>query len=104
MKREMNKLVRDRIPEIIRNGGSDPAFRILSDEEYRRALDEKLKEEAAEFIQAHSAEEMADLLEVVYALMAANGLSPQDIERIRREKALARGAFERRIFLESVTD
>lgn len=104
MKREMNKLVRDRIPEIIEQGGSVPAVRTLSDEEYQKALDDKLQEEMHEFLADHSAEEMADLLEVISAILQARSLCPEEVERIRREKAASRGAFARKLFLESVTD
>lgn len=104
MKREMNKLVRDRIPEIIQESGAVPVFRTLTGKEYLCALDEKLMEEAREFLSDHSEEEMADLLEVIHAIIAANGLCEESIERIRKEKAQSRGAFERRLFLESVTD
>ena len=88
MKREMNKLVRDRIPEIIQESGAVPVFRTLTGKEYLCALDEKLMEEAREFLSDHSEEEMADLLEVIHAIIAANGLCEESIERIRKEKAL----------------
>lgn len=61
----MGKLVRDRIPEIIKNDGKMPIMEILSDEEYLKELDKKLSEEVAEYQADKSIEEMADILEVV---------------------------------------
>lgn len=94
-----NKLVRDRIPEIIRTKGSECSTRILSDEEYKDALDKKLGEELAEYLGSHDPEELADLLEVIYACAALQSLSPADLERIRAEKADKRGSFADKILL-----
>lgn len=63
-----NKLVRDKIPELIRSHGEIPYIRILCDEEYTVALEQKLDEETAEFHKGKNLEELADILEVVYAL------------------------------------
>ncbi|MBQ7137660.1 MAG: nucleoside triphosphate pyrophosphohydrolase [Clostridia bacterium] len=87
-----NKLVRDRIPEIIVGSGKTCATRILPQEEYLAALDAKLTEE------------LADLLEVMMAVAEARGHSFAEVEAIRRAKAEKRGGFRERIFLESVTD
>lgn len=94
-----NKLVRDRIPEIIQSKGGSCTTRILSDEEYKHALDQKLGEELAEYLDSHSPEELADLLEVIYACAALQSLSPADLERIRTDKAAARGGFAEKIWL-----
>ena len=99
-----NKLVRDLIPEIIRDSGKNCVTRILSDEEYLAALDGKLNEELAEYQADKSMEELADLLEVMMAVAQARGHSFDEVERIRREKAEKRGGFRERIFLESVTE
>ena len=88
-----NKLVRDRIPEIIEGSGKTCVTRILPLEEYLAALDAKLTEELA-----------ADLLEVMMAVAEARGHSFAEVESIRRAKAETRGGFRERIFLESVTD
>lgn len=93
------KLVRDRIPEIITAEGSPSQVRTAGDTEYRERLKEKLREEVDEFCQSHSAEELADILEVVAAVSAAFGLPPQEIERIMEEKREQRGAFDKRIIL-----
>ena len=94
-----NKLVRDRIPEIIRAKGGACKTRILSDKEYKDALDKKLGEELAEYLDSHDPEELADLLEVIYACAALQSLSPADLERIRADKADKRGGFKDKILL-----
>ena len=94
-----NKLVRDRIPAIIKEKGGTCQTRILSDDEYKNALDTKLGEELAEYLASHDAEELADLLEVIYACAALQNLSPADLERIRAEKAAKRGGFKDKILL-----
>ena len=99
-----NKLVRDRIPEIIEGSGKTCATRILPQEEYLAALDAKLTEELAEYQADKSMEELADLLEVMMAVAEARGYSFAEVEAIRRAKAEKRGGFRERIFLESVTD
>ena len=99
-----NKLVRDRIPEIIAASSKTCRTRILSDEAYLAALDAKLSEELAEYQADKSMEELADLLEVMMAVAAARGHSFAEVEAIRREKAEKRGGFSQRIWLESVTE
>ena len=94
-----NKLVRDRIPEIIHTNGGTCKTRILSDEEYAQKLDQKLGEELAEYLDSHNPEELADLLEVMYACAALQNLSPADLEQIRAEKAAKRGGFGEKILL-----
>lgn len=96
-----NKLVRDKIPEIITANGQTPAIRILDKNEYRVELHKKLQEEVSEYLESVNAEELADILEVVYALGARLGVTSQELERLRLEKAQKRGGFEKRIFLES---
>lgn len=99
-----NKLVRDRIPEIIEASGKTCSIRILSDEEYIAALDAKLQEELNEYLSDGSMEELADLLEVMMAAAKARGHDFNEVEAIRREKADKRGGFGRRIWLGSVTE
>ena len=104
MTKHHNKLVRDKIPEIIEKAGKTPVTYILSEEEYITELDKKLGEEFAEYQADKSIEELADMLEVMYAIAEARGWSVSELEAVRREKAEKRGAFERRIFLERVND
>jgi predicted house-cleaning noncanonical NTP pyrophosphatase (MazG superfamily) len=99
------KLVRDKIPEIIRARGDWCSVRLCKDhDEYVWLLRRKLDEEVGEcHYKAHSSEEleeMADVLEVLYALAAARGWSPEDIEAARQKKSAANGGFVDRIVLE----
>ena len=96
---EYNKLVRDKIPEIVRQQGEIPYTRILDSEEYAELLEDKLDEEAAEFHRDHTPEELADILEVVFALAENMGISQGQLMDIWQEKHEARGGFSDRIFL-----
>ena len=99
-----NKLVRDRIPEIIANSGKQYKCSTLSDDEYITMLDAKLNEELAEYQESKSMEELADLLEVIRAVAKARGSSIDEVEAIRRDKAIKRGGFEQKILLIEVRD
>jgi len=94
-----NKLVRDRIPEIIEASGKSCKTRILTDGEYLEMLDKKLEEELAEYRKDKNIEELADLMEVILAAAAARGCSPEQLEAVRAEKAAARGGFREKILL-----
>lgn len=94
-----NKLVRDKIPEIIRAQGETPFTRVLEAEEYKRLLDKKLDEELAEYREAHDLEELADILEVLYALCKADGHTEAELHALRDKKRAARGGFDERIYL-----
>ena len=97
-----NKLVRDRIPEIIESSGKTCTTEILSLEKYIRMLDVKLDEELAEYRKDQNIEELADLMEVIHAATIARGYTLEDLEQIRAEKAGKRGGFEKRILLKEV--
>lgn len=97
-----NKLVRDKIPEIIEADGKTCKTRILDDEEYLAALEEKLNEEVAEYQKDKNLEEMADVLEVLQAICVAKGYSLEELEAMRAKKAEKRGGFTDKVFLESV--
>lgn len=99
-----DKLVRDKIPQIIEAGGKSCVTEILSDEEYLRRVDEKLSEELAEYYADGSIEELADLLEALYAAARARGYTLAQLETVRREKAEKRGGFEKKILLREVTE
>jgi len=98
-----HKLVRDRIPEIIEASGRTCCWRVLDAAEYQQYADAKLTEELAEYLEEGNVEELADLLEVVYAAAAARGCSPVQLDVIRQAKAAKRGAFDRRILLETIS-
>ncbi|MBB5432855.1 nucleoside triphosphate pyrophosphohydrolase [Nocardiopsis composta] len=94
------KLVRDRIPEIITADGLDPVITVAGQDEYERELRRKLTEEVSEYRSAGPAEaveELADVLEVVYALARVHGADAAELDRVRRAKAEERGAFDRRL-------
>lgn len=99
-----NKLVRDRIPEIIEKNGNTCTIEILTDDEYRRMIDLKLDEELAEYHRDQNIEELADLLEVIYAAVKARGYTIKELEQVRAEKADKRGGFEKKILLKEVTE
>lgn len=98
------KLVRDRIPEIIEASGKTCVTEILSDEDYLRMIDAKLDEELAEYHKDQNVEELADLIEVIYAAAIARGYTIEQLEKVRAEKAEKRGGFQKKILLLEVTE
>ena len=94
-----NKLIRDNIPEIIRSKGGQAQVRTLADDEYQIYLEAKLDEEVEEYHKDHSAEELADILEVVYALADAKGISREALMEVYRKKRDERGGFKKKLFL-----
>ena len=99
-----SKLVRDRIPEIIEASGKTCVTEILPDDEYLRMIDTKLDEELAEYHKDQNIEELADLIEVIYAAAIARGYTIEQLEKVRAEKAEKRGAFQQKILLVEVTE
>lgn len=99
-----NKLVRDRIPEIIENDGKTCRIEILTDEEYIKKVDAKLDEELAEYHKDQNIEELADLMEVIYAAAIARGYSVEELEAVRKKKLQKRGAFVKKILLKEVNE
>lgn len=99
MGRTYEKLVRDRIPEHIEAQGETPLVKVLDDEAYLRCLDEKMREEFEEYLEDGSMAELADLLEVIRAVIAARGHTWNEVERIRVAKAQRNGAFEKKLYL-----
>ena len=81
-----NKLVRDKIPEIIEANGDKPTYETLKDDRYLIELNKKLLEEANEFIEANDPEELADLMEVVYAITTLKNIDLTDKSRVFRKK------------------
>ena len=99
-----NKLVRDNIPNIIKKNGATPIVRILDDEEYFKELNRKLKEELNEYLDGNDIEELADLYEVMLAVLDYKKMSLMEFDIIRKMKVEKRGAFKNKIYLESVID
>ncbi len=102
IKKHYNKLVRDRIPEIIEASGKTCTIEILSNDDYLRMVDAKMDEELVEYHKDQNIEELADLLEVIRAAAVARGYTIEDLERVRAEKTAKRGGFEKRILLKEV--
>ena len=98
------KLVRDRIIDIITANGENPIYHTLGDEEYLAELHKKLFEEANEFVENDDPEELADLLEVLYAIAKHKNINMQEVEQIRLTKREKRGGFDKKIYLEGVEE
>jgi predicted house-cleaning noncanonical NTP pyrophosphatase (MazG superfamily) len=102
MRKSYNKLIRDKIPEIIESSGKTYKLEIADTKLYREKLHEKLIEEASEFRDEPCTEEMADILEVLEALMSEYGISRDKVLEVKEKKATDRGAFEKRYILDYV--
>lgn len=98
------KLVRDNIPNEINKSGGKCSYKILNDEEYKNELDKKLQEESNEFIECHSVEEMADLLEVIECQIKTFNINIDEVKKAREKKAKAKGGFKNKIYLEYVDE
>lgn len=102
MVQQYDKLVRDKIPNIIERNGETPISYRADEDEYKRRLLAKLDEEVSEYQENENIEELADILEVVHAIRTHEGVTKDDLERLRSEKAEERGEFEERIILKRV--
>lgn len=104
MMTKYHKLVRDKIPEIIKKNKEVPKFHIANKEEYWGKLKEKLTEEVEEFLMHDSKEELADILEVIEAIYKFKDFDKKEIDRIKKKKAEKKGSFNERIILDEVWD
>ena len=102
--REVNKLVSDNVPAMIIENGEMPSFRMLDDDEFLEALNEKLLEEVAEYQISKNLEELADIMQVICAISEIIGGGKRELEYIKDEKAIEKGSFATHIFLESIDD
>jgi len=93
------KVVRDRIPEIIRNSGRECAVKELSDPEFLVELERKLGEELTEYLESKELEELADLLEIISRIAELRGSSKENLEALRLQKKLEKGGFEKNLLL-----
>lgn len=99
---ELPKLVRNQIPDIIREDGAEPVTAQLGDGDVERFLQDKLVEEAEEFRESGELEEVADVLEVLDRIMEVEEVGGNEVERIKKEKKEIRGGFDRNILLKDV--
>lgn len=97
-----NKLIRDRIPEIIEASGKKANIEIMDDSDYLKALNSKLQEELDEYNEDQDVNELADLIEVAYAIIEHKGISIEEFEQLRLKKQEERGGFKDKLFLLNV--
>jgi len=104
MRQEHNKLVRDKIPEIIKQNGGNAIVRVLDDDEYKKELLKKVVEEGNELMRAEDRErtinEIADIQEVLMAVKTAFEIKEKEVEEVQTKKRTNRGGFGKKIFLE----
>lgn len=100
----INKLIRDKIPEIIKANNQIAKIHVADDQEYEIKLSEKLQEETSEYLSSGNVEELADLMEVVYAILESKNIEKTSFEQIREEKANKNGRFKKKLILDSVTN
>lgn len=104
MEIKYNKLVRDKIPEIIEKNNKRCEYTILNSEEYLDHLNKKLLEEVNEYLESNDTEEIADILEVIYSILKHKNIDKEEVEKIRVKKKNERGSFDKRIMLKEVWD
>jgi predicted house-cleaning noncanonical NTP pyrophosphatase (MazG superfamily) len=98
----MSKLVRDLIPEVIPEDKRDLfRFSTLNEKEYREHLNKKLLEEVNEFLEVENMEELADIFEVIDAIMKLNQFDREELRAVQESKREKRGGFEKRLLMES---
>ncbi|MFC0189309.1 MazG-like family protein [Fictibacillus aquaticus] len=103
-----NKLVRDKIPELIEQAGKKGTFRILGKEEFKSELMKKLIDEAKDFQydndQENIIDSLAEILETVYTMAESCGIMKEELEEKRNVRIQSRGAFAQRLFLMELCD
>lgn len=99
-----NKLVRDKIPELIDREGRKAILEKLDDDQYRKYLNVKLGEELKEYLESEDVEELADLVEVIYAVLDFKNVFVSEFEQVRKAKIQKRGAFKERLLLKEIIE
>ena len=94
-----NKVIRDKIPEIIEDSGKKGIVTQLTDKEFLPELEKKLKEEIQEYLSSRDIEELADVIEIINRILELREIGREELERIRLEKILKRGGFRNNLFL-----
>jgi len=97
--KKYNKVIRDKIPEIITESGKKYDLKQLDDASFLAELEKKLIEEVNEYVQSKDVEELADLLEVIYRISELRGVNSDELDEIRKDKAEKRGRFTNNLFL-----
>ena len=99
-----NKLIRDNNVKLMENKGCKVTYEILDDKRYGQELDKKLQEEVSEYLADYSVEEMADVMEVIYAMLDFRGITMEEVEKVRLNKRNLKGEFKNKIFLKDVEE
>ncbi len=99
-----NKLIRDNNVKLMEDKGCKVTYEILDDKRYGQELDKKLQEEVSEYLADYSVEEMADVMEVIYAMLDFRGITMEEVEKVRLNKRNFKGAFKNKIFLKDVEE
>lgn len=102
MAEEFDKLVRDKIPQVIKENGEEPTIHLAEGDEYSERLAEKLDEEVTEYLESREVSELADVLEVVHAIRKDRGVTVEELQETRTQKAEKRGRFDEGFVLEQV--
>ena len=97
--KKYNKVVRDKIPEIIEESGKKFNLKQLDDVSFLAEIEKKLSEEVNEYTESKDIEELADLLEVIYRISELRGVNSDELDKIRKNKAEKRGKFDSNLFL-----
>ena len=97
--KKYNKVIRDKIPEIIADSGKKYSIKQLDDTSFLAEIEKKLIEEVNEYTESKDVEELADLLEVIYRIAELRGVNSDELDEIRKDKAKKRGKFESNLFL-----
>ena len=97
--KKYNKVIRDKIPEIIADSGKKCNIKHLDDESFLTELEKKLTEEVNEYSESKDVEELADLLEVIYRISELRGVNSDKLDKIRKDKTEKRGKFDSNLFL-----
>lgn len=100
--KKYDKLVRDRIPEVIKASGKECVTEVVDDKKKYELLEKKLMEEVNEFLEDKNLEELADVMEVLFGLANSLGFSEEDLLAKRNEKKNERGGFKDGIVLKEV--
>ena len=99
-----NKLIRDNNVKLMEDKGCKVTYEILDDKRYGQELDKKLQEEVSEYLADYSVEEMADVMEVIYAMLDFRGITMEEVEKVRLNKRNLKGVFKNKIFLKDVEE